>query len=236
MALKESIVIDADDESNHNNNALYQLQPSQICESFFDHDAQHQQEQQGFARRQWRRENAIHLGENEKREKELLNQIIKEAEEYIQAFYEKRKVNCETSKATNRGKEKVEEIVKFPSAFLRNIIHFVSFLMFFKEYMQIYLANQAKFHKEADKHYWKAIAEMIPSEVANIEKRGRKAEAEKKHQVNPIQGPKPGKPTNLARMHQMILKLQQNPLPPKEDNKDGKSMKDGEDAKTGKNC
>ncbi|XP_015953511.1 clathrin light chain 1-like [Arachis duranensis] len=186
------------------NNAVYQLQPSQICESFFDHDAQHQQEQQGFARRQWRRENAIHLGENEKREKELLNQIIKEAEEYIQAFYEKRKVNCEASKATNKKREK------------------------------IYLANQAKFHKEADKHYWKAIAELIPSEVANIEKRGRKAEAEKKHQVNPIQGPKPGKPTNLARMHQMILKLQQNPLPPKEDNKDGKSMKDGEDAKIGK--
>ncbi|QHO56448.1 hypothetical protein S83_007578 [Arachis hypogaea] len=68
-----------------------------------------------------------------KKKKELLNQIIKEAEEYIQAFYEKRKVNCEASKATNKETEK------------------------------IYLANQAKFHKEADKHYWKGIAELIPS-------------------------------------------------------------------------
>ncbi|XLS50524.1 hypothetical protein HN51_011201, partial [Arachis hypogaea] len=41
-----------------------------------------------------------------KKKKELLNQIIKEAEEYIQAFYEKRKVNCEASKATNKETEK----------------------------------------------------------------------------------------------------------------------------------
>ncbi|RYR68838.1 hypothetical protein Ahy_A03g015312 [Arachis hypogaea] len=127
-----------------------------------------------------------------KKKKELLNQIIKEAEEYIQAFYEKRKVNCEASKATNKETEKVEEIVKFPSAFLWNIIHFN-------------ISKLKRMNVNMCRYTWQTK-----------------------------RSPKPGKPTNLARMHQMILKLQQNPLPPKEDNKDGKSMKDGEDAKIGK--
>lgn len=108
-------------------------------------------------------------------------------------------------------------------------------------YVQINLANQEKFHKEADKHYWKAIAEMIPREVPNIEKRRGKKEAENKPSVHVIQGPKPGKPTDLARMRQMILKLKQNPPrhmmppppPPKED-KDAKGGKDGKDSKDAK--
>jgi hypothetical protein len=44
----------------------------------------------------------------------MRNQIIIEAEEYIQAFYEKRKLNVETNKADNREREKV----KYRSSFL----------------------------------------------------------------------------------------------------------------------
>jgi hypothetical protein len=101
------------------------------------------------------------------------------------------------------------------------------------------LANQEKFHKEADKHYWKAIAEIIPREVPNIEKRRGKKEADNKPSVHVIQGPKPGKPTDLSRMRQMILKLKQNPPshmmpPPPKEEKDAKENKDGKDTKDAK--
>lgn len=108
--------------------------------------------------------------------------------------------------------------------------------------MQLYWANQEKFHKEVDKHYWKAIAELIPREVPNIEKKRGKKDPDKKPSVTVIQGPKPGKPTDLGRMRQIFLKLKTNPPPhmmpppPAKDGKDAKGAKDGKDAKGGKDA
>jgi hypothetical protein len=47
------------------------------------------------------------LEEKEKQEKEMLKEIIEEAEEYKIEFYRKRKVTIENNKAANREKEKV---------------------------------------------------------------------------------------------------------------------------------
>lgn len=156
--------------------------------------------EEGFALREWRRENAIRLEEKEKREKEARLQIIEEAEEYKIEFYRKRDINVENNKASNREREK------------------------------LFLASWEKFHAEADKNYWKAIGELIPCEVPAIEKRGKK-DKEKKPSGVVIQGPKPGKPTDLSRMRQILLKLKHNlpphmnlkPLPSSETKKDAKN-------------
>ncbi|KAK6154709.1 hypothetical protein DH2020_008957 [Rehmannia glutinosa] len=190
-------------------------------------------QEEGFALREWRRwgwncedkevgfgvtftsplnifEAKCHSAGGEGKEgKEMRNQIIEEAEEYKQSFYEKRKLNVETNKTNNREKEK------------------------------LYWASQEKFHKEADKQYWKAIAELVPNEVPNIEKRGKKKDQDKKPSITVIQGPKPGKPTDLSRMRGILVKLKHKPPPhmlpppPPPAAKDGK---DGKDEKTSKNA
>lgn len=77
---------------------------------------------------------------------------------------------------------------------------------------QLFLASWEKFHGEAEKNYWKAIAELIPYEVPAIEKRGKKKDQEKKKpSIIVIEGPKPGKPTDLSRMRQILVKLKHNP-------------------------
>ncbi|KAK9290722.1 hypothetical protein L1049_008896 [Liquidambar formosana] len=159
------------------------------------------QPEEGFALREWRRQNAIRLEEKEKEEKEMLKQIIEEADEYKAEFYRRRKITCETNKTTNREKEK------------------------------LFLANREKFHTEAEKNYWKAIAELIPYEVPAIEKRGKK-DKEKKPSIVVIQGPKPGKPTDLSRMRQILVKLKHSP-PPHMKPKPPPSSEPGKDAKTG---
>lgn len=72
------------------------------------------------------------------------------------------------------------------------------------------MASQQKFHDEADKNYWKAIAELIPNEVPAIEKKKAKKDQERKPSIVVIQGPKPGKPTDLSRMRQILIKLKHN--------------------------
>lgn len=99
------------------------------------------------------------------------------------------------------------------------------------------MSNQEKFHKEADKQYWKAIGELIPYEVPNIEKKRGKKDQEKKPSITVIQGPKPGKPTDLSRMRQILVKLKHSPPPhmvPPPPGKDAKDGKDGKDAASAK--
>ncbi|KAG6393549.1 hypothetical protein SASPL_147792 [Salvia splendens] len=124
------------------------------------------------------KQNTARLEEKEKRERELLSQIIVEADDYKVEFHRKRQITSETNRLTNREKE------------------------------QEFVAKLEKFHAEADKDYWKSIAELIPKEVAAVEKRrGQKAS------VVVVQGPKPGRSTDLSRMRQLLLKLKQNTPP-----------------------
>ncbi|KAL1544772.1 clathrin light chain 2-like [Salvia divinorum] len=139
--------------------------------------------EESYALREWRRKNTIRLEEKEKREKELLSQVIVEADKYKVEFRRKRQITSETNRVANREKE------------------------------QVLVAKLEKFHAEADKDYWKSIAELIPKEVATIERKKGKTEQEKKASVMVVQGPKPGKPTDLSRMRQLLLKLKHNTPP-----------------------
>ncbi len=106
--------------------------------------------------------------------------------------------------------------------------------------LQVYLANQENFHKNADKAYWKAVAELLPKELPpSLEPKGRKdkEKKEKKSTFVANKGPKPGKPTDLGRMRQLLLKLKHNPPahmipppppPPKPESEAAKDVTKGE--------
>ncbi|XP_051130200.1 clathrin light chain 2-like [Andrographis paniculata] len=132
--------------------------------------------EEGLALREWKRENAIRLEEKERREKELLKEIIDQADEYKAEYYKKWKLRCDNYRSVNREKEK------------------------------LFLESTDKFHIEAGKNYWKAISELVPQEISTIEKKWRK-DMVKKPSIVIIHGPKPGKPTDLSRMHQILVKL-----------------------------
>ncbi|KAM0050014.1 putative clathrin light chain [Helianthus debilis subsp. tardiflorus] len=160
---------------------------------------------EGFALREWRRlfTKRNSLGGEGKPGERITNSDYGRRRNVKRAFHEKRLQNTETNKLTNREGEK------------------------------LYVAKQEKFHKEADKQYWKAIAELVPREVPNIEKRGKK-DKDKKPSIEVIQGPKPGKPTDLSRLRQILVKLKQTPpshmVPPPPP--PAKASKDTKDAAT----
>ncbi len=102
-----------------------------------------------------------------------------------------------------------------------------------REREKLFLTSQQKFHAEAGNDYWKAVAGLIPREVPAIETRGKK-DKEKKPSIVVIQGPKPGKPTELSRMRQILLKLKHN-TPPHMKPKPPPAAESKKDAKTGTN-
>lgn len=151
--------------------------------------------------------NALRLEEKEKKEKEMVQQIIEAAEQYKAEFYSKRSITIENNKKTNREKEKVISLSVTCVLSIQDLC--LNFVMNSQNLFdwQLFLESQKKFYAEADKNSWKAIAELIPREVPVLEKKGKKKQAS----VTVIQGPKPGKPTDLSRMRQVITRLKHNP-------------------------
>ncbi|XP_024380279.1 clathrin light chain 1 [Physcomitrium patens] len=167
-------------------------------------------QEEGAILRQWKRENMQRLQEKERVEKEKLQQIMDDADEYKEKHKAKRESNREAKMKENREKE------------------------------MVYHADQEHFHKTADKQYWKAVTELVPKELpASLEPKSRqmKEKKEKKSTFVALPGPKPGRATDLGRFRQVLLKLKHNPpahmIPPppppaKAEVKEGeKGAKDG---------
>lgn len=72
----------------------------------------------------------------------------------------------------------------------------------------MFLEGRERFHAEAGKNYWKVISELVPKEVPVVEKKGKK---KKNPTIVVVHGPKPGKPSDLSRMRQILTKLKHEP-------------------------
>ncbi|KAJ7558854.1 hypothetical protein O6H91_04G058800 [Diphasiastrum complanatum] len=135
--------------------------------------------------RDWERRNALYLEYKQRKEREKLSRIIDDADEYKENFYVNQENLCEEAKKINREKQKA------------------------------FLANQEIFYATAHKHYWKAVSELIlNSELSLADSNGRdlgKDQQKKQcHMILKVEGPKPGKATELTRMLEVILKLKHN--------------------------
>lgn len=173
-------------------------------------------QEEGQLLRQWKRENMLRLQEKERLEKEKLQQIIDDADDYKDKHRAKRDTNREAQMKANRDKELA------------------------------YHADQEHFHKTAGKQYWKAVAELVPKELpASLEPKGRqlKEKKEKKSTFVALPGPKPGKPTDMGRFRQVLLKLKHTPPahmipppppPPKPEVKEGAKPDAGKEGEKGK--
>ncbi|KAJ7566526.1 hypothetical protein O6H91_02G107200 [Diphasiastrum complanatum] len=140
------------------------------------------QSEEGFLLREWERKNEQNLHEKEAKERDRLAQTMTVADEYKVKFNEKLKSDLEASKKKNREKEKE------------------------------FLRESENLHATAEKHYWKAVAALLPTKmpVHEIESCNCKDKHGIKHSAVVNRHPKPGKPTDLSRMHQILMKLKNN--------------------------
>ncbi|CAI0415799.1 unnamed protein product [Linum tenue] len=68
-------------------------------------------------------------------------------------------------------------------------------------------------NKAINREREKSIADLIPNEVPALEKKKTKKDQEQKPSIMVVQGPKPGKPTELSRLRHILLQLKHNTPP-----------------------